>query len=53
MTRLSFFALSIITCSASLAAGPGDMMMGPGGYGAGAGPSCPAILATAARILRH
>jgi hypothetical protein len=38
MTRLSFFALSIIACSAAVAAGPGDMMMGSGGYGAGAGP---------------
>jgi hypothetical protein len=41
MTRLSFFALSVITCSAAVAAGPGDMMMGPGGTGVGAGPIVP------------
>lgn len=41
MTRLSFFALSMIVSVSAFAAGPGDMLMGPGGYGAGAGPIVP------------
>src|SRR6478735_4982591 len=38
MTRLSIFALSTIVSISAYGTGPGDMMMGPGGYGAGAGP---------------
>ena len=41
MTRLYFFALSAIISVSAYGAGPGDMLMGPGGYGAGAGPIVP------------
>lgn len=41
MTRLSFFAFSVVVSTAAFGAGPGDSVMSPGMYGAGVGPIAP------------
>src|SRR4051812_33089772 len=41
MTRLSFFAATMILAAAARAAGPGDSIMGPGMYGGGVSSALP------------